>query len=65
MTGGPEGELAWRRASCDGGACVEVAALGKIVVVRSSVDSDTTFRMSRDEWREFLTSAKSGLFDEL
>ncbi len=65
MNGGPEGELAWQRGSCEGGACVEVAALGEIVVVRSSVDPDTTFRMSRDEWQEFLAGAKSGLFDEL
>lgn len=65
MTGGPEGNLAWQRTGCEGGACIEVAALGEIVVVRSSVDPDTTFRMSRDEWQQFLAGAKSGHFDEL
>jgi len=65
MTGGPAGELVWQRVSCEGGACVEVAASDEVVMVRSSVDPDTTVHVNHDEWRRFLASAKDGLFDEL
>ncbi len=65
MTFGPANELTWRRGRCDGGACVEVATVGEVVMVRSSADPDTAFTVSRDEWCDFLAGAKDGLFDEL
>jgi Domain of unknown function (DUF397) len=65
MTGEPVSGLAWRKGRCDGGACVEVAAHGDEVMVRSTADPDATFRMSFHEWQEFLAGAKEGLFDEL
>jgi hypothetical protein len=65
MASEPAGELEWQRTGCEGGACVEVAAIGETVMVRSSVDPGTTFRMSRDEWQKFLAGAKDGLFDKL
>jgi hypothetical protein len=65
MTGEPASELAWRKGRCDGGACVEVAAHGDVVMMRSTADLDSTFKMSFDEWQEFLAGAKEGLFDEL
>jgi len=34
-------------------------------MVRTSLDPDTIVRVSRGEWRQFLISAKDGLFDEL
>lgn len=62
---GPAGEIAWRRCKCDGGACVEVAASGEVVMMRSSADPEATLYMSSDEWREFLVGAKDGMFDDL
>lgn len=61
------GEPAWRTARrCDTGACVEIGALGKFVVVRSSADpEDTRILLSRDEWREFVAGVKDGKFDSL
>lgn len=62
----PTGERTWRQGRpCDGGACVEVAAEGAEVFVRSSVHPDSTVRLSRAEWREFLAGAKNGVFDDL
>lgn len=67
MQGKPEGQLAWHRGrECDGGACVEAAAIDDTVFVRSSADPDgATLLLSRHEWREFLVSAKAGHFDAL
>ena len=50
---------------CEGGACIEIAERGEAVIMRSSVSPDATFIVSRDEWREFLASAKAGFFDEM
>jgi hypothetical protein len=44
---------------------VEVAAAGGEVLVRSSVNPGLLISLSRDEWREFLASAKEGWFDHL
>jgi Domain of unknown function (DUF397) len=66
MTDGSNGELVWHRGGCDGGACVEVAATGDAVMVRSSAKADNApVTLSREEWREFLAGAKDGLFDDL
>jgi Domain of unknown function (DUF397) len=62
----PHSERTWHRSRyCDVGNCVEIAASTEMVTMRSSTDPDTTFTMSRDEWRAFLASAKDGHFDEL
>ena len=57
----------WRRARpCEGGACVEIAAAGDSVAVRSSLRrDDTPLILSRPEWQEFLAGAKEGAFDDL
>jgi len=66
MTGGPAESPAWQRGTkCEGGACVEVAAQGDLVLMRSSQDPGTTVRISRDEWRAFLAGVKEGAFDPL
>jgi hypothetical protein len=63
--GGPASELVWHSGRpCEGGACIEIAEGGEAVIMRSSVSPDATFTVSRDEWREFLASAKAGFFDE-
>jgi hypothetical protein len=58
-------EPAWSTAkSCDGGACVQIGIKGESVLIRSSVDPDRVhITLSRDEWLEFLASAKDGDFD--
>ena len=65
MDGRPADELTWHRGRCDGGACLEVAALGDEVIARSSLVPGATLKLSRDEWREFLAAAKAGHFDAL
>ncbi len=52
---------------CSSGACVEVARLrDRRVALRSSRDpgADPVI-VSDDEWREFVSSVKAGLFDLL
>jgi hypothetical protein len=55
----------WRHGLCDGGACIEAAAVGGDVMMRSTVDPGAVLHMSREEWQKFLAGAKSGLFDDL
>jgi hypothetical protein len=50
---------------CDGGACVEIAVADGQVLVRSSVNPGLLISLSRDEWQEFLASAREGWFDDL
>jgi hypothetical protein len=54
----------WHR-KCDGGACVEIAVQGEVVMIRSSAVPESTLALTRAEWREFLAGAKQGLFDSL
>jgi hypothetical protein len=62
----PAGEPTWRVGRrCESGACVEVGVLGEVVVVRSSEAPDVIFSISKAEWRDFLTGAKEGVFDQL
>jgi Domain of unknown function (DUF397) len=67
MADGSSGELVWHRGRwCESGACVEIAAVGDAVMVRSSANAGgTPVTLSRDEWREFLAGAKEGAFDHL
>jgi len=64
---GPVSDLMWRRSkSCDGGACVEVAALNDMIAVRNSSFIDgPILAVTRDNWRNFLTRAKNGSFNVL
>jgi hypothetical protein len=50
---------------CVDGHCVEIAALGDTVMVRSSVAPGLTLTITRAEWQQFLAGAKEGLFDQL
>jgi len=67
MTDGSMSELVWQRpVSCEGGACVEVAATGDAVLLRSSSSPDAVpVTLNRDEWRVFLAGAKDGAFDHV
>ena len=56
----------WRRGRpCADGNCVEVAVTSGEVLVRSSVNPGLLISLSRDEWLEFLSSAKEGWFDHV
>ena len=60
----PEGMPTWHRGRpCDAGNCVEIAAAGEDVLVRSSQSPSVLVTLTRGEWAEFLASAKAGLFD--
>lgn len=62
----PADALTWRKGRpCDGGTCVEVAAEGEEILVRTTVSPDAPIRLTRDEWSAFLASAKEGHFDQL
>ena len=60
------GELTWVKQPCEGGACIEVAALGDTVLIRSSAKTDCRpFVVTREEWVAFVAGAKNKVFDEI
>ena len=61
------GDIVWHTSrTCDGGACVGVARLGESVLIRNTNDPDGyVSKFTADEWRQFLTGAKLGDFDEV
>jgi hypothetical protein len=67
MTDALRGELVWRRSStCEGGACLEVAATDNAVMVRNSANpADVPLTLSHSKWQELLTGVKAGAFDRL
>lgn len=67
MADGSGEKLVWYQDKrCESGACVEVAAVGDSVMVRSSANQEgTPVTLSRDEWREFLAGVKAGTFDRV
>ena len=58
----PADQPTWHR-SCEGGACIEAAATGENVILRSSVAPEAILTFTRSEWQEFLAGAKLGQFD--
>lgn len=66
VVGESAGEPRWHAGMpCDHGACLEIAALGEAVMVRSSLAPSLTITISRAEWQAFLAGAKEGLFDHI
>jgi predicted secreted Zn-dependent protease len=65
--GPPHTSLTWRTAfSCNGGACVQVAASGRSVLIGSSrKPGSPVLAYTREKWREFVTGVKKGDFDHL
>ncbi len=59
--------LTWRTAlSCDGGACVEVAADQNSILMRNSRRPDGPLvEYTPEEWHEFVSGVKKGDFDDL
>lgn len=58
---------AWRTArNCDGGACVQVAANGRMIMIADSKTPDApALSYTVAEFREFIQGAKNGDFDDL
>lgn len=69
MTDGRAGlsEPTWRTVrSCDGGACVQVAASGPMILIADSkTPGGPALSYTVDEFREFIIGAKNGDFDDL
>jgi predicted secreted Zn-dependent protease len=59
--------LTWRTAlSCNGGACVQVAAKENSVLIGNSRrPRSRVLEYSPDEWHEFVAGIKKGDFDDL
>jgi predicted secreted Zn-dependent protease len=59
--------LIWRTAlSCDGGACVEVAADRNLILMRNSRRPGGPLLVyTPAEWHEFISGVKQGDFDDL
>ncbi len=61
------GESSWRTAAkCDGGACVQVAAAGEMILLGDSKSPHgPTLSYTRDEWEAFVSGIKNGEFDTI
>ena len=57
-------ETRWRRSKlCASGACVEVARVGELFLIRDSKNSDIgPLAFSRDEWEAFVAGVKADEF---
>jgi len=59
-------KLMWYKGRpCESGGCVEIAATGDEVLVRSTLSPAMLLSLTRDEWQDFLAGAKEGQFDHL
>jgi hypothetical protein len=66
MDGESAGEPLWRTGKrSESGSCIEVATVGDVVLIRSSLNRDTSVAMTRDEWQGFLIAVKDGDFDSI
>ncbi len=56
--------LEWFKSSkCDAGACVEVAALDAVVLIRDSAEpGNAPLVVSHDAWRDFVSGLRAGVF---
>jgi len=57
-------EPTWYRL-CESGGCVEIAAQGESVMIRSSNAPDVIVDLTRAEWQDFLVGIRTGFFDRL
>lgn len=52
--------------ACDSGACIKVARQGEFVLIGNTNSPEGPFsEFTAEEWRNFLTGAKSGDFDDV
>lgn len=59
-------ELGWRKSSfsADTGACVEIAEVDGIVLLREGDDPDVIIRVTRRRLRALLDGVRAGEFDD-
>lgn len=62
-----DGHLLWRKSQrCEGGGCVEVAAIKGGIAMRNSTDPDgRVLRFTIVEWRDFVDGVWAGDFIDL
>jgi len=67
LRGGPADLLWVRSTACNGGTCVEAAAVagGASTALRDGKDRQTVLYFSATEWAAFLDGITAGDFDEL
>ncbi|MFI6479853.1 DUF397 domain-containing protein [Nonomuraea sp. NPDC050663] len=58
--------LTWHSASCNSGACIEVARSEDRVLIRDSKQANgTVLQFSEEEWTTFCAGVRSGTFDRI
>lgn len=59
--------LSWRTArSCNGGACIQVAPSGEMIVIGDTKNPrGPVLTYTQEEWAEFVIGVKQGDFDRL
>lgn len=59
-------EPTWRRSSaCESSSCVEVAHVGRVVLLRNSQQPDgPVVTFDRGEWAAFVAGVRRGEFDQ-
>ena len=62
-----QARLVWRTTlTCNGGACVKVAASDQVILIGDSKEPEgPVLSYSHTEWRQFVDGIKSGEFDDL
>jgi predicted secreted Zn-dependent protease len=57
----------WRTPlTCNGGACIKVAASGQAILIADSKQPEgPILSYSHDEWQQFVAGIKNGDFDDL
>ena len=59
----PTEQTQWRRATCSGGQCVEVAKVADRFLIRDSKKpDDATLSFNTDEWHAFVEGIKKDQF---
>lgn len=56
--------MKWKQARCESGGCVQVAAVGGQIALRST-ERPGVVLLDRQEWDAFLAGVKAGDFNEL
>jgi predicted secreted Zn-dependent protease len=67
MISSPSANLDWHVSrTCEGGACVMVAADGDMVLFgNTSEPGGSVLAYTKDEWREFVAGVKLGHFEDI
>lgn len=60
-------DVTWRTVKrCDNGRCIEIGALGALILIRSSADPDgPEIGFNCGKWQMFVDAVKDGSYDSL